>query len=509
MPRSRPSRSRSGAVQRLQPHNPGVVSNAAALARPVSCASPSRPLVVDLDGTLIRSDLLIETAFSEFSRQPLAVFEVMAALFRGKAALKHRLAAEADFDPSGLPYDEEVLACIRAAVSEDRPVYLVSASNGRLVEAVARHLGLFTGWLGSDETTNLAGEAKARRLVREFGERGFDYIGNDAADLAVWRVAAKAIAIRAPAGVARRLAKSGIEVTHLPAQRATWRTWIRLARVHQYAKNALIFVPLLTAHQFTLHAIGHTLLAAIAFSLCASSVYALNDLADLAADRKHPTKCRRPLACGDIPLMHGIAAVPILFAAATAVASLVSLPLLGVMLGYFALTTAYSFVLKRKMLVDVVALAMLYVVRVVAGAVAIEVAVSEWLLAFSMFIFTALALTKRYVELSVRIDTGMPSPANRNYKLGDLDVVAALAAAAGFNAVTVFALYVSSDTVKQLYSQPQLLWLICPILLYWISRALMMAHRRHMDDDPIVFALRDKNSLWAGALAAMLVLAAR
>lgn len=187
---------------------------------------------------------------------------------------------------------------------------------------------------------------------------------------------------------------------------------------------------------------------------------------------------------------------------------LVSFPFLGVILGYFALTTAYSFVLKQKMLIDVVALAMLYVVRVIAGGVAVSVTVSEWLLAFSMFIFLSLALIKRYVELAVQINSGLPDPANRNYKLVDLEIVAALAAAAGFNAVTVFALYLSSDTVHLLYQRPGLMWLICPILIYWISRALMMAHRRLMNDDPIVFALRDKNSLIAGALIALLVIAA-
>ncbi|BAL79631.1 UbiA prenyltransferase [Bradyrhizobium cosmicum] len=200
--------------------------------------------------------------------------------------------------------------------------------------------------------------------------------------------------------------------------------------------------------------------------------------------------------------------MPALFTISVLIATMVSLNFLAVMLGYFALTVAYSFVLKRKMLIDVIVLAMLYVVRLVAGAIAAQVVFSEWLLAFSMFFFMALALIKRYVELAVRVDSGLPEPENRNYKLKDLEIVAGLAAAAGFNAVTVFALYISSDTVHSLYHRPQLLWLICPILLYWFSRALMMAHRRHMEDDPIAFALRDKNSIIAGAITALLILAA-
>jgi 4-hydroxybenzoate polyprenyltransferase/phosphoserine phosphatase len=468
----------------------------------------ARPLVVDLDGTLVRSDLLIETAFAALGRDPLSVFDMIRALVRGKAPLKHYVANLGEFDPTLLPYDEVVVSLIRKASSEGRATYLVSASNERLVRAVVEHLGLFTGWFASEEANNLSGKAKAERLVREFGEHGFDYIGNAAPDLAVWARAAKAIAIRIPRGVARRLSQAGIDVEYLPAERPTWKTWVKLLRVHQYSKNALIFVPLLTSHQFSIDSVTKACLAFVTFSACASCVYIVNDLADLSADRAHPTKRFRPLASGSIPLTQAISIAGLLFMASILTASSVSAALLGVLLCYFCLTTAYSFVLKRKMLVDVVALAMLYIIRVIAGAVAIEVAVSEWLLAFSMFIFVSLALIKRYVELAGRTDSGLSDPQNRNYKLGDLEVVAALAAASGFNAVTVFALYISSSTVHEIYRHPGFLWLICPVLLYWISRALMMAHRRHMDDDPIAFALRDKNSMLAAAVIALLLLAA-
>ncbi len=479
-------------------------------ATAITTSSPSQgpPLVVDLDGTLVRSDLLIEMVFSELARDPFTIFSMVRALLKGKAALKHRLAETATIDAARLPYDEEVLSFIRKAKSEGRPVYLASASNQRFVEAVADHLGVFAGWFASDHAINLSGAAKAQRLSEEFGNRGFDYIGNGRADLPVWAQSAKAVVIRIPPRTLRRLTKINFEIETFPADRPSLRQWIKLMRIHQYAKNALIFVPLFFAHHFSFNAIQKATFAVVAFSLCASSVYVLNDLVDLRLDRSHPTKRNRPLASGAIPLIDGVFAVPILFFSAVLFAMLVSFPFLGVILGYFALTTAYSFVLKQKMLIDVVALAMLYVVRVIAGGVAVSVTVSEWLLAFSMFIFLSLALIKRYVELAVRINSGLPDPANRNYKLVDLEIVAALAAAAGFNAVTVFALYLSSDTVHLLYQRPGLMWLICPILIYWISRALMMAHRRLMNDDPIVFALRDKNSLIAGALIALLVIAA-
>lgn len=502
----RSPRSRDLGGRALPADGPAAVASAAALASPRT--APGRPLVVDLDGTLIRSDLLIEAAFAEVGRRPHTLLDLVAALRIGKAALKHRLCEPPGFDPAVLPYDAEVLACIERARDEGRPVYLASASHERLVEAVADHLGLFDGWFATSESLNLAGEAKARRLVEEFGERGFDYIGNDAADLPVWEKAERAIAVRAPAGVARRLAQVAPEAEHLAHEGPTWRTWAKLFRVHQWAKNALIFLPLLTSHSFEAAAFLKAILALTAFSLCASGVYVLNDLLDLQDDRGHRSKCRRPLASGAIPLVHGMLAVPVLLAAAVALAAAVSPAFLAVLAGYFALTTAYSLVLKRKMLVDVITLACLYSIRVLGGAVAIDVAVSNWLVGFCLALFLSLALIKRYTELAARIDAGLPDPSSRDYRNDDLPMVGALAAAAGLNAVTVFALYISSDTVRHLYTRPELLWLACPVLAYWIARALMLAHRREMDDDPVVFALKDRVSLVATGLIGALVLAA-
>ena len=297
-------------------------------------------------------------------------------------------------------------------------------------------------------------------------------------------------------GYARRGAGAGLK------------SWAKLLRVHQYAKNALVFVALGTAHQFNVPALLNAGYAFAAFSLCASCVYIFNDLADLAADRAHPTKRNRPLAAGIIAAPAAIAVALACLLAAFGLAALVSLPFLATLGGYFALTTAYTYKLKRKMFIDVVVLAMLYTIRVIGGAVAIGVDASEWLLAFSMFIFTALALVKRYTELSAHLDRATAGPANRNYSVADLPIVAALAAASGFNAVTVFALYVSSDFVRHTYKHPQLLWLVCPILMYWIARILMLANRRVIDDDPVVFALKDwRSCVSALTIGAILVLA--
>lgn len=465
------------------------------------------PLVVDMDGALIDTDVLVESLFCVAARNLRALFSGRLLALR-KAPIMAHFARHADIDVATLPYNRNVLDVIDRARHQGRDVYLASGTSEALVRNVVEHLGLFSGWFASDGETNLSGADKARRLVDRFGDRGFDYVGNDAADLKVWAHAAKALVVRGSAHVMRQLAASGIETEVIPHERASLMDWLRLLRVHQYVKNGLIFVPLLTAHALQPGPVLTALVAFVAFSLCASSAYVINDLVDLQADRRHPTKCMRPLASGRIWIWQAMFAAPLLFAGAVAIAAGISLSFLGVLLGYFALTFSYSVALKRSMVLDVVVLAILYTIRVVAGAVAIDVVISEWLLAFSIFMFTALALIKRHTELTLRLDENLAEAPNRNYKAEDLNVVAALAAASGFNAVTVFALYVSSDAVRQLYQRPQVLWLICPILIYWIGRAIMIANRRQMHDDPVVFALKDRHSLIAAALIGALMVAA-
>jgi 4-hydroxybenzoate polyprenyltransferase len=464
------------------------------------------PLVVDIDGTLIKSDLLVEAVFGHLKNDPVSIFSLLFMLRKGRAHFKDVLAQSIDLDPALLPYDQAVLNLIQEAVAAGRPVYLASASNTRYVSAIADYFGFFSGYFGSNATMNNSGRTKASRLVETFGDHGFDYVGNDHADIPVWSVAAKRIGVRTPASISKELEVIGVEGMHSPKPGLA--TWLKLIRVHQYSKNALVFLPLLTAHKFDLGSLLDVVLAAISFSLCASSAYIFNDLIDLPADRGHPTKKNRPLAAGSIPIMQGVIAGPILFLCAAAIAAYISLPFLGILLLYFTLTNAYTCWIKTKMLIDVVALAMLYTLRVIGGAVALGVTVSEWLLAFSMFFFASLALIKRYIELTTRLDRDLPDPSNRNYRLGDISVVAALAGAAGFNAVTVFALYISSDMGHTLYRHPQLLWLVCPVLMYWISRILMMAHRRLVHDDPIVFALKDRVSILAGVVIIVIMLAA-
>ena len=330
------------------------------------------PLVVDLDHTLVKSDLLHESFFQSISNGIFHYLRILKYLLQGKAPLKQYLARQGAIDYELLPYNGDVLAAIDQARETGRPIYLATASDSVHAEGVGAHLGLFDAILSSDGRINLSGKAKAEQLVAMFGERGFDYIGDSAADMEVWARANKAITVGASPGLRRRVEARQPRVDHIALDKRPG-IWLRVLRIHQYAKNGLVFLPMITSQSLTTTALLQCIGAFLAFSFCASGVYIINDLVDLEADRKHPTKCNRPFASGAVPILHGLAAAPFLLTLALLCALSVSLLLSAVLAGYFALTLAYSLSLKRKMMVDVVVLAGLYTVRVIGGAAAIRV----------------------------------------------------------------------------------------------------------------------------------------
>jgi len=466
-----------------------------------------RPLVVDLDGTLIRSDLLLESAFALLAAAPLRLPVVLAALAQGRAALKASLAAEADLDIAHLPYNEEFLAFLRAERARGRRLYLASAADARFVRAVADELGLFDGIFASDGTTNLKGEAKARALTDAFGARGFDYAGNAPADLDVWQAAGGVLAVNASPSLLRTVAQSFPDATIIAPRRLAAGDYLRALRPHQWLKNLLLLVPGFAAHRFDPAMVLACALAFVSFSLCASSVYLLNDLLDLRHDRQHRSKRHRPLAAGRVEMWHAVAMVAACLLGAVAVALLLPLPFLGVLGGYTVLTLAYSLALKRQAILDVIVLAALYGIRIVAGGAAIAVTLSPWLLAFSIFFFLCLALVKRSTELIDRLGRNAIDPPGRGYKLADLSVLQTMAAASGYVAVLVFILYINSPAIAGLYGASERLWAIPAILLYWVSRVLILTHRGEMHDDPVVFAARDRASLLCAGLIVAVVLA--
>lgn len=463
------------------------------------------PLCVDLDGTLIRTDLLHEAALMLVRRNPLNLLRFLVWVCRGRAHLKREIALRAAVDVAGLPYDARVLDWLRGQPAERRRI-LCTASDRLFAERVAAHVGVFDEVIGSDGVNNCGGRGKRDALCARYGERGFDYAGNGAADLHVWRHARQAIVVNASARVQRRVSAER-EVDRVFARVGDgWRAWLAALRVHQWPKNALVFVPLLAAHMiFVPDAAVAALVAFVAFSLCASGAYVLNDLFDVEADRRHPRKRLRPFAAGDLPLRSGLLAALLLTVAAFAIASGLSPRFMGVLLAYAATTLAYSLALKRVPMLDVVTLAGLYTVRIIGGAVAIAVPASFWLLAFSMFLFLSLAMLKRYAEMHHVAATAQTRLAGRGYAVDDLPLIQSLGTASGYLSVLVLAFYINSTKSTELYRHYHVLWLLTPLLLYWISRAWLLARRGRMHDDPVVFALTDPVSLGVLALFAAVI----
>lgn len=474
----------------------------------VSARVLAPPLCVDLDGTLIRSDVLLESLLLLMKRNPL--YLILAAgwlLLGGKSRLKAEIAARVVLNPAALPYNKDLLAWLNSERAAGREIWLCTAANVQLAEKVAQHLDLFDGVIASDSRVNLAGKRKADQLVERFGHGGFDYCGNEWRDLAIWRRARGAIIVNGPAALERRAASELAVLRVFPAAEGKrFRTIPRALRPHQWAKNVLVLVPLITAHRVgDLSALASGLAAVVAFCLCASSVYLLNDMLDLEADRGHPRKSKRPFAAGDLSLAIGLALAPALLAAAALIAAFLPGKFQLSLAAYYVLTFAYSVKLKRMLLVDAVALAGLYTLRIIAGAGAVTVALSFWLLLFSVFLFLSLAFVKRYAELDALRRQQRLQALGRGYRVEDLAVLQSFGTAAGYLSVLVLALYINSPEIEPLYHRPKAIWMLCVLMLYWISRVWMTAHRGGMHDDPVVYALRDRVSLGLGLLAAITV----
>ena len=472
-------------------------------------------MVVDVDGSLIGGDLLIEGIARLLSVSPLRLFALLcwlaAAMVRGRSGLKRRIAEAVPLPPDTLALNPAVLEEIAAAQAAGRAVWLASASDARAVAPLAETVGA-AGCLASDGRINLAGEVKAAALVARFGERGFDYIGNERRDLAVWKRARRAIGVGLAARLARKVRALDGEARFLPGLGDRPRDWLRALRLHQWVKNVLVFVPLAAAHET---AAGQYLVAGgvfAALSAVASGNYLLNDLLDLPHDRGHPTKRHRPMAAGKVPLLPMVGIGAALVAGGLALAFWLSAAAGLWVLLYLAVACAYSLSLKRKTFIDVVTLAMLYAVRVLAGAAAVSVALSPWLIAFFLFLFLALAIVKRQGELRALRGSDWSvsgGPGGRAYLAEDFPVMAALGAASGVASVVILTLYIQSPETGERYARPEFLWLICPLLLYWLGRMAVLAGRRAPpgNDDPLNFALRDRTS-WLTGLGVLAAFAA-
>ena len=468
-------------------------------------AEPAKvALIVDLDRTLTRADVAVESLVRLMRRSPMLFWQLLLALLWGRAALKTRLARLDPVDPALLPLRAEVVDLIGEARRDGRPVILASAAHRRNVGRVARHLGLFDRYLGSSRRRNLKSAGKLRAIRAAIGDAPFDYVGDSTADRAIWREARHAYTVGVPT-------RSANEQRVGPPPRSPFRALVKAIRPHQWAKNALVFVPLATSgHILDFVALGQAALAFVSLSVIASSVYLLNDLLDIDADRRHTRKRSRPLAAGDL----GIPLALAISGAAAILGLAIGWFLLGpatfaALAAYFALTLAYSFRLKSAMIADVLALASLYTIRMIVGAAAIAVAPSMWLLIFSIFFFLSLGYLKRYVELDESRNERHQLLSGRGYVPSDKMFVAMGGVASGMVSLLVLLLFAAEKGEGGEYAHPALLWLLVIPLLYWLNRIWMMAGRGQVDGDPVAFALRDRRSIVVGARLAVIVVAAK
>ncbi len=500
-------------------------------------------LTVDLDGTLLRTDSLWESLFAMLRNAPGQMVTLLPALLcGGRAGLKAACALYALPGIPYWPYDPNVLKEIQLARQAGRPVWLVTAADSRIAEAVADHLGCFDGVLSTQRGHNLKGEAKVQKLRMLWGEQSFDYIGNSKADMPVWKIAREAIVVRShcmnafcdhassastdTSQCSDKFVSLVIQINpHFrclnSTQKAHTSRWMAAIRTHQWLKNILIAVPTLLAHKFSIHAFTVTIAAFFCFSLCASANYLINDLLDLDADRRHPNKRFRPFAAGQLPLPCGVLAAMGLLGVSVAGACALSPDFAFALLCYLTLALTYSHVLKKVLIADALCLGMLYTLRIIAGAAALGLTISNWLLAFSFFIFMGLAFVKRLGEMralqlkitSDKCATERHNPSveclpGRGYRFSDSRIIETIATASGFAALMILALYIESVTALRLYATPRVLWGICIVILYWYCRLLLLTHRGEINDDPVAFVSKDKVSMLCGCACAAFVLLA-
>jgi 4-hydroxybenzoate polyprenyltransferase/phosphoserine phosphatase len=463
------------------------------------------PLCVDLDGTLVHTDTLLESVFAlPLNRNMLKCFF---ALFAGRAVFKKRVAESCVFDPALLPYNHRLLAYLRQQHAEGREIILATAADILTARRVADHLQIFADVIASDGGENLKGRAKARILATRFGEKRFAYVGNSRADLPVWQAASAGIIVNAPRQVANVARKLTLVETVIDDRSSRLAAMVRAMRPHQWIKNILVFVPIVTAHATAdVKGLLNTLIAFLAFCATASGIYLINDISDLAADRRHPRKCKRPFASGAAPLHAGAVLAALLLCAGLFLARASHvLPIVAI---YAALSVIYSAKLRKLAVVDVFVLATLYGTRLFAGGLASGYAVSLWLLAFASFLFLSLALIKRVAEL--KGFGGMESNvAGRGYNPGDVALLQTFGCGSAVAASMVLALFVQNEAATNRYASPGLLWCLVPLILFWQFNLWFATSRGQMKDDPITYAAGDWVTWLVGAMSLVVLIAAK
>jgi 4-hydroxybenzoate polyprenyltransferase len=466
-----------------------------------------RPLCVDLDGTLVKSDTLVDSLLLLVRTRPLDALKAPLWALRGKANLKREVTARVTLNVEHLPYNRPLLEYLMAQRGDGRKLYLATGADSGLADRIARHLDIFEGVLASDGATNNIGGNKLAGFRTRFADE-FDYIGNARPDLPLLAAAAAPMLANPNLGLRMAMRARGLKPQHtFTDQSSGLRTFLKAIRVHQWAKNTLIFLPLLLAHRIQVPVVLAAVLAFLCFSLCASATYIVNDLLDLEADRQHPRKRKRAFASGNLSAAAGVA-ISASFLAVSLATAVILLPrgFLGCLILYLVTTLAYSLALKRIVILDVVILSALYTLRMLAGAAATHTYISPWLAAFAIFIFLSLAMVKRFSELQNVRSAGTQLSNGRGYLLNDIEQIRSFGTSSAFASVVVLSVYIGQPDVLSLYHHHQRMWLMPPLLILWLCRVWLLASRGELDEDPVVFALTDPMSLLMGLGAAAIAL---
>jgi 4-hydroxybenzoate polyprenyltransferase/phosphoserine phosphatase len=464
--------------------------------------------ICDLDDTLIKTDLLFESVLKLIRTKPLASLSLPLWLMRGKAYTKEQVAHLVNLDPSSLPYRDEILRHVRARRYDGNQVILASASHHSFVKSIADHCQCFDMAHGSSGSINLKSEKKLEWIKANVG-KPFEYIGDSRSDLAIWKKASHAILVNPSKHVLGKIKSLGIPHETIYDGKTSFKLILKQLRIHQWIKNALLIIPALAAHKLSsLEIFRSVLIGSLSFSFIASLVYVMNDMLDVENDRRHPTKKNRPFASGFLPIRHGFLMMLLLGLASLLLGSLLGPEFLSVLALYFGVNVLYSTRLKEAVMLDVVILASFYTMRLMAGSAATATPISSWLLSFSTFFFLGLAMVKRYTELRRVVGKSQSVLHGRGYGVEDKIPVLIMGITSSMLSILILALYFSSSDVQGLYNHPTRLWALAPLLLYWNGRVWMLANRGQVDDDPVVFAVKDIQSWVVLIITAGLITAA-
>lgn len=466
------------------------------------------PLIVDLDGTLLRTDLLLESLLRLIKQSPWLVFLVPVWLMKGRAYLKRRVFQRVQIDLTLLPRNEELLSWLQGEKARGRRLVLATASDHDQARLVVEPLGLFDAVLGSEGRRNLRGRAKLQKITELCGNE-FDYAGNASCDLEVWRSSRHAILVNTPRRIERAVCAIGNLAHVFSRPTGSFSDILRAIRSYQWVKNLLLFVPAITSHTILDGAVaGNAALAFLSFGFAASGGYVLNDLLDLEEDRRHAVKKQRMFASGRTSIGSGIVFALVCLSLSIAIAGFLPTAFLMALAGYLVLTSLYSLFLKSLLVVDVLTLALLYTLRVVAGSLATGIVVSFWLLSFALFLFLSLAFSKRAADLMQHQSDSTGTLPGRGYAKADLEAVCIAGICSGYLSSLILALYIHSDSVQLLYSRPAILWGLQPILLFYITRLWVICRRGELTEDPIQYTITEPSTYVAALLAIAVMLAA-